>query len=1270
MATGAAFALLLSTGAAQAAGGLPTDATLRGYGRVVVTADATAKLAATVKAYHVQCADPAHALVFASKLLSDYQVLGRNKQIMLKVAGGTVPAIQAPEGWVIAVAARRSDAKVDIICAGSAAEATSAASVLKIAAAVPAAITDHPIYMDKWDRYCFGLWFRPNDAESVKMFKDAAGKPDADAFYKWAGARGLVLQGANFFSLNDGATDPTGYSTSLPYMRKYRIPYQFAAWLPVSYDLHNRNPKSTSNAAAGFTPIHSYYGDIPNVPSVLENAQNDTYLQALKQVAGDDSYMTVLEPHGEVGPFPTTFVMMQSPEGRADLIRFLRDERKYSLTTLSTRWFGKPNALASWDAVQFPDQRRFYGWNDATSQDLGGTWRTHADADRKGDAAGWGAADFDDSKWRSVNMPGDQTVNFRNSAAWFRVRFDASKTITTGGKVYLNVIDLNYGWRENPGYVYLNGTKVGELRMRDWHEPEYMQFDVTSAIKPTGNVLSIMTTQGSFAGPLFLTTKPMEDFPTSDPQINLQKVDLHDWVAYAIGTSMRRSMQYLRTIAPNQPAKFHAVTSEWADRAMQDYGGFPHCTGEGAFWRPFDKHYGIPRGLQDSSEPGGSAPDLPGLKNLFSAMWMEGMNAHDYFHDPESILNDPDQTAYFEKMLPYMKLMGATNLNAPKIAVLMSRRSPRYQGGWKMTPREDSASTVFSLHRGFAYIDEAGIEDNLISPYPVIIDDATECWDPEMTAKLTAYVHAGGTMLLPPNSGRHTYRDADAWPSAALTGCRVTSSRLFPYTSMQIEAAPSLMKGVAGVSFKVYNAKKLTTPTIELGPGVEVLATFPDKSPALVRCTVGKGQIIWALAPEILRDEHILGPLLDSLNIPAHSDTQGRSESFVSNDGTEEMLVLTTRGRGDQTVRLAWSPGFTPKRIYDPVTGDEIPATVTGDKAVFADVPLQQCDLRFYATRRPVTANAAFEHWWTRQTQIWQGTGATVAPPASAPFRSIDLSNDWTFAQVHSPTALDTLLKLPIDQQAAKLSPTRLTLWKAAGLPTGADERALYRKSFTLTPAWLANSKQDLNLGTLWPYNGLPAKGELRVNDTKVADLNDLPWRGRSFDITALLKPGANRIDVLTGGNGNDGGLCGTFSLKRTVAPRKVIDLGGEWRGVVSEDSEVAVNLPGTFKGVTVYRDYAAPADLQGKDVWIRARSTDPNSTAWVSVNGRVRYMSTFGTRGQAELPLEINITPDLVPGKVNRILLGTAGFAKDDWKLVNHVYQSVELVVYNPGDW
>ncbi|HEY3396669.1 MAG TPA: hypothetical protein VGM19_03320 [Armatimonadota bacterium] len=1256
--------------AMMAAAAAPVSYSLRGYGRLQVEEPATAAAATSPAVFRVTCADPAHARVFASKLLSDYQVLGRNRATTVTVAGGRVPAVQAPEGWVLAALAREGSATVVVVCAASPASAVAALTPLVIGPGRVLAAADltHPLYLDKWDRDCFGSWHRHNNVGDDKVHLGPDGKPSAEAYYSYVQSLGIGLQGADFFTCADGVASGVGFDGIRRYLDEHKIPFQYASWLTADYDLYNRDPLLAAHWQEGFSPVHSYYGEVPHVPSLLEDQQNATWLETLKQAEADPNFLAILEPHGEIGPFEADWFAQQSEPGRQDFIRFLRDERHYDLATLATRWFGKPDALQQWKEVSFPDAKTFYGYTPG-SQLFRGEWATHSDPTRAGEAGGWAAPGWDDATWRRLRLPGDQTVNFAKGYTWYRFRFDVAPNLRSAAKLYLSVVSFNHGFGDKPGVVYVNGQKIGEIRMRDWYHQDNGWFEATAALKPAGNVLALLLPDGPLPGPVFLTPQPVEDFPTSDPQLNARKADYQDWVTYTIGTAMRRTCSYIRSVDPDRAIKFHAVESEWADRAMQDYGGYGHCTGEGAFYRPFFKRFGFPRGSQASAEPGGSPADLPGLKNLFWCIWMEGLNAFDFFYRLPDVINAPQQKAYFEQMLPYMKLMGSHNLKDPQVALLFSRRSARFQGPWMDATRFDFNGAVMGLHRSFVYLDEAAIMDGLAPKYPLLLDNGTECWDPALSAQLEAYVRAGGTLALVSNSGRHTFTQRNAWPVAALAGCTVTGERK-PGGTWGMEAAPAAFVPLAGKSWPVWERRYCAYPLVAAGPEAQVLGRFKeDNAPALIRRPLGKGQVIWAVAAAGFNND-VLGQLFAEANCPANSTGNLWTESFRSNDGCEEMLMVGGDGQKDLPMNTSWRPGFTPRAVFDPVTGETVPATITEGDVKLPEITLPVRELRFVSARRPVTAEQAFRHWLQRQGEIWSGVGPVVKPPTIVPFRDLDLSREWQMAAFDTPAELEAFGALPVAAQEKQLKPTALVTWQDAGLPTGVDRRADYRRTFTVTAGWLRNSRQDLVLVGQWPRNGLPGKGELWINGKKVADLASVPSQGRTVEVTAALRPGENTLDVVAGATATDGGFAAEVFLRRTVNPRQVISLAGNWQAQVSEDQLSRAPLPGKFEGAYVYTDYTLPANLAGKQIWIVVDSVDSNSASWIATNGRVRYLSYFGSRSEQGRALQLDITPDLRPGESNRIQIGTQRTANGDWKPGSHEYRDISLWVYEPGDW
>ena len=165
-------------------------------------------------------------------------------------------------------------------------------------------------------------------------------------------------------------------------------------------------------------------------------------------------------------------------------------------------------------------------------------------------------------------------------------------------------------------------------------------------------------------GPVFLTLKKVEAYPTSDVTLNARWYDTREWTADDVARGNARFITYLRSVDPDRPVKIMAYDSmlDVMNPYTQALGAYPHCTGESAFFRPWFKRYGYLRGINDSSEPSQPAKNITELKGLFFCMTMEGMNAHDYFINLTNLLVDPLQKAWYQKNLPLLRIDGFIRL--------------------------------------------------------------------------------------------------------------------------------------------------------------------------------------------------------------------------------------------------------------------------------------------------------------------------------------------------------------------------------------------------------------------------------------------------------------------------------------------------------------------------------------------------------------------------------------------------------------------------------
>ena len=122
-------------------------------------------------------------------------------------------------------------------------------------------------------------------------------------------------------------------------------------------------------------------------------------------------------------------------------------------------------------------------------------------------------------------------------------------------------------------------------------------------------------------------------------------------------------------------------------------------------------------------------------------------------------------------------------------------------------------------------------------------------------------------------------------------------------------------------------------------------------------------------------------------------------------------------------------------------------------------------------------------------------------------------------------------------------------------------------------------------------------------------------------------------------GEGQVCGIRGNTWLSFTRRPGRVFDLAGDW--TPSNDylrSGTSVRLPGAFNANLLSRTLELPADLSGKQVYLRLETS--HGITGCLVNGRYvrRHHHALGDT------VFLNITPWLVTGTSNRLELLAGG--------------------------
>jgi hypothetical protein len=1110
----------------------------------------------------------------------------------------------------------------------------------------------HPFYMDFWDQHCMGFWYR--------LQTNHEGWSDEQDF-EFLKKHGLTLNGV-------GPIDSVAAKA-----RSNGLGYKINRWFDVGNWVYEKYPQAAFKSDPDITVQSDYYGDVPFAENPIEKIQVASIVNFLKQYIDDEYLISITDPHGETGPFATSFSggRGRGEYSRRDFIHYLRDIRKISLFDLGQRWFGKENYFNSWEDVTFPRERLFYGWKDGESQDLSGTWKLRMIDRQEGEETKVFTTEFDDSHWLTYQQPGSQYLaqkhphkQAKQVGGWVRFQFTPEQRfIDTKEPVYLTICPFNFAPYKNPSTIYLNGQKLKDLTIG--YGEEWGQIEINKVLKKGVNTISAFLPKGYIGGPVFLSTNKMEDFPTTDLGLNARRYDVREWVADSCARANKRYLEYMRGIDPNRPIKLMAFHT-MAD-IMMPYvallGAYPHCTGEGAFFRPWDKRNGFLRGIQDSSEPGGPADTLAALKRFFFIMTFEGMNAHDYFWDLDNILAKPDLKEHYEKNVPYYKLMGRFNLKKPDIAVTRSLKSDRYYGDSTAYDNDLTRGDIQQSHFGYVVCYEPDIAEGLLDNYKIIVDNNFHTLNPEEVKDLKAWVEKGGILILNQRSGRNTYMEKNSWPIRTLTGCK---AEIRPEQGqLTFEKEILILQSYAGKTFKnegkvinwqnydYYEDCIALTPESE---EVEVLAKYDDGKAAIVMRELGKGKVI-VLGSAFYRDSSdqngffvgseaqtkFYSALFSSLGVKPLVESDNINlwaERFISNNGTTEMLVLGNQNNQESinNASIIWELDFTPKRVFDPDTGKDIKVTIDGNKIVLDKLNFDPLQMRYYAVERlNLQTEENIVHWLNRQQEIWRAVPSGREAPEVDPSMPLQLTGNFMVKQFDNENDARAALETADFNSTWKTLPKGM--WSAQGLKQGKDLWAVYRKGFNVSDAWLKNLRGAEPLWSSWPLMGVP--NEIYLNDLLVIKNDKVV--AESDKILAAIHAGENEFKLICRGRNVDGegGFMGEFMLRRVPGGNgEEIDISKNWIVYLQDNDSIVKSFPCKVNCVIARKTLMIPEKYSDKTVWLEVKAKEPNQITFVSTNGRVRYHGRHASANWLGA-MWINITPDIKFGAENDIIIG-----------------------------
>ena len=1243
-------------------------ATIRGLGEVTPQPVSISGL----EGISFQCDSPEHAVILLHKIAHDMSPTATVPVTWQNVGIGGVDApvlVRAGFGSILLAAKGKTVFAYTSTATDNLAAAFSGADASLSGASFYDPKFQYPMYMDKFSSRGIGSWYVYN-----------VGDP---------GPENTVSAHFDFLRNHDLSVQPNGggflLKNLLPIIHQYGRPYHFAQWLDWTAEDALISPEDLVEAGKDFGSTCLYYGEISFGGKKLLAYRNWVFEQSMKDLVDDPNLVDWLDPNGEVGPTENQVYWDFSENNRRHFADWLKTERNYTLTSLSRSWYGGKKSFSSWDAVPIPMDYELFGL-EPDSLRPEPLWKIHTGTIEEGVKSGFARLDYDDHGWMTLGLPGGQmpaAVRSGQKGFWYRGLIDVSPSWLAShqarGRIYLNVAMLSASSSPSrPDHFWVNGQEVGALVLQPGR---FIQgfIDVTDSLKAGRN--SVVFLPGdSFWGPegtVFLGSKPMEKYPFSNPQLNARYFDWHEYIGSCIAEQMENTYKAIRGIDPNRPIKMHAAIDKDLVIPLQEkYGAYGHNTGDEAFFRPWDKRFGYPRGIPCSAESSGSQLNPDGLKRWIGWAHFTGLNAFDNFYDVQAMM-DPKVRSIWQEYLPYLHLGNRRDIKKPDIALFSSSQDARLL--------ERSVNLCYDLGRGdleplgysYVYTDDSGMRDHVTDDYKVIWDCATSVMPPETVARLKAYVEAGGTFVALQETGRHTPIQRDAWPITDLTGFKVREVR--PMTgTVNILQQQSLFTTLAGKSFfnkgtsidySGYNYADKCVALEPVAPGTEVIARYGDGGIAIGLRHLGKGRVV-VLGSPFWRDSYdkqgvwwpgesqnvFLEDILHGLGLKplATADTHKVwREHYLANNGTEEYLAMWNPYPDPVTFSTDWNTVHPVQSVYDPKNGQPMAAATIKDNSVHLEkitlAPYETLVAAADVTRKPTEA---LNDWFTHYALWWRPSapGKELQRP-DLPTYELPLEHQLEGRQV-SDTDLAKLDLATLSTQAETdkswSHQTGFSPEAQQALPD--TEHFIFRAVIDLPASWKQGDLYELNLRT---FGKFPATVDAYLNGKQVfTQAKTSAWGydrlvgGAVAEVGPLLHFGKPNILVFTT---NKLGFMGEAVLYHHPVPAETLAITGQWQVQSNEDSGLVPDtLPGKFEGlVALKRDVLVPASWKGSRVFIQIDLADKGQFSASVINDQVLF-----------LPLRYFPTPivytDITPwvkfGQPNTLTL-IPSTAANEWK-------------------
>jgi hypothetical protein len=779
-------------------------------------------------------------------------------------------------------------------------------------------------------------------------------------------------------------------------------------------------------------------------------------------------------------------------------------------------------------------------------------------------------------------------------------------------------------------------------------------------VKDGTNILAVRLPQGFIAYKTYLSPVEPKKYPGLGEALNSQWVDFSDFTQWSRIEDVRRGMEMIRQVAPNQGITL-MHPDEYSDGVKmlaEAYGGEFHNTGYmGIFYADYNSSLMRGANLPYSVEPAAPADDLAHFKRNFGLYETEGVQSVDYFLHIGDILWRPDFKADYEAHRKQIALMGQTHFVKAQTACLYSDRNAQLTGyPWGASPNTLfnggywawNACSLLTQRYPYDGLSQSSFASGDADPYGVIIDSNTSIMDESMVSDIERWVRNGGTFITLAQTGRHTSVKLDAWPISRLTGYKVLRiDKLKPDGNVDEKSSLQMAKGQAifGDSWNGVTANGLHLE--KAAEDVHDLLLWNDGTVAVGMRPLGKGYIVelgakftgikipdriepgdMKLESSELRD--LLTAVLEWRKVspePAHlavPNDQVFLRHSVTNNGLYDVWTLWNQSpTQEQTVSVVLDKSHATFAI-DVDSGTKMSLT----NSTLADVHLQTSDTRVFLTPISRVAEAP-KAWFDLQRNWWRGTTPPRPKELPGPSHrfSLDLSRDWKFQMLGSGVNAGPLLGSKVDD---KNWPTReISIWDVKD--NGGTGHAVFRKTFTIPAQW--NDGLVSIWMTSWEGDSFEGSGRVLLDGREVKPMNAAAYISIA---NPLLKAGTEHtVSVEMESSGVLAGLRGECWLSfEPTAPAK-IDLAGKWMPSVDGLTyTTAISLPGNFKTQFIKRTFSVDAKYSGTNA-VLIVDGDPALVS-VLINGKLvrHHHHMIGSRWS------LNLTPFVHFGEDNEIQL------------------------------